>query len=150
MEVVGTTGAIIGIVDVITRSMLVLRALRDKYKTATLTISNFITQLTSLKAALSKISEWIASELVDAPQHHQLIIDLEEAIVCCRILVQSVDEEIEQLEKDDEGSLDVHSRIQVMLKTQKFEDFQTFIQRQISALGLLLTACNWYAVVLAG
>ena len=147
MDIIATTGAIVGIVDVVTRSIFVLRTLRDKYKTAALMISNLITQLTSLKAALDKISEWIASDLVDAPQHHQLIIDLEEAIVCCRVLVQSVGEEIERLEQNDEGSLDVHSRIQVVLKTQKFEEFQTFISRQISALGLLLTACNWYVVV---
>ena len=144
MDPVNTTGAILGIIDVVTRSILVLRDLRERYNAVALTVSNLITQLNSLKAALEKISEWISSDLIDVPQHHQLVIDLEEAIVCCRVLVHSVDDQLQKLKHNEQGSFDMPSKIQVVFKTNDFKDFQNFIQRQISALNLLLTACNWY------
>ncbi|KAG8526346.1 uncharacterized protein KY384_000339 [Bacidia gigantensis] len=142
--IIGTTGAIVGIVDVVTKTIMTLRDLRDRWKTIALTVSNLITQLNSLKAALNKISEWISSDLSNSPQHHQLIIDLEEAIHCCRLLVKSMDENMEQLNQNGTETLDFQDKLKVFFNNSDFETFQTFIQRQISALNLLLTACNWY------
>ncbi|KAL8712899.1 MAG: hypothetical protein Q9225_006861 [Loekoesia sp. 1 TL-2023] len=140
--IIGTTAAIVGIVDVVARSISTLRGIRSRWEAINLEISNLITQLNSLKAALNKISEWISSDLMDVPQHYQLVIDLDEAIVCCRVLVKSINDQIEHLSRNEVGSLDLPSKIQVFLRSDTFAEFQKFIDRQIGALNLLLIACN--------
>ena len=101
-------------------------------------------QVTSLRAALNKICEWISSYLAGMPQHYQLVIDLEGSISCCRTLMQSVEEQMESLSRTQDNNLDLGSRVKIVFETKAGKDFQKFIQRQASALTLLLTACNWY------
>ena len=67
--IIGTTGAILGIVEVACKLIGTLRTLRDRWQSVALTISNLMTQLTSVKAALEKISDWIQSDLVEESRH---------------------------------------------------------------------------------
>ena len=127
--------------DVISRTISSLRDIHNNWKDADLTIINFMSQLSSLRAALNKIAEWIASDLADVPQHHLLVIDLESAITCCQILIHAMDDQISRLTFDEDESLDVESRVRVVFST-KLKDFHGSIQGQVSALTLLLTACN--------
>src|SRR5450432_3013783 len=57
LTIIGTTGAIANIVDVICKTVKSLRDVHSIWKDADLTIINLIAQLSSLKAALNKISE---------------------------------------------------------------------------------------------
>ena len=141
--VIGLAGAIANIVDVISRTVTSLRALHHRWKDADMTILNLMSQLTSLRAALNKISEWISSDLVDVPQHYQLVLDLEDSITCCRMLVGAMDDQISKVNWTDRYSMDINSKIRVVFEGKASEDFQKFIPRQTSALTLLLTACNW-------
>lgn len=102
-----------------------------------------MSQLTALRAALNKIAEWVSSDLAGVPQHHQLVMDLEDSVTCCRVLMKSVNEQLIGLDWDD-GTLDLGSKIRVVFNSKASNDFQTFIQRQTSALTLLLMACVWY------
>ena len=104
-----------------------------------------MSQLTALRAALNKIAEWVSSDLAGVPQHHQLVMDLGNSISCCRALMESMNEHLLGLDWDD-GSLDLGSKIRVVFDSKASNDFQTFIQRQTSALTLLLTACVWYDI----
>lgn len=117
--------------------------LHDRWKDADLTIINLMSQLTALRAALNKIAEWVSSDLAGVPQHHQLVMDLGDSISCCRALMKSMNEHLLGLDWDD-GSLDLGSKIRVIFNSKASNDFQTFIQRQTSALTLLLMACVWY------
>lgn len=103
-----------------------------------------ISQLTALRAALSKISEWIQSDLAAVPQHHQLVVDLEQTVSCCQKLVESMDSYVSKLDLKKDGTLEKNARIRVVFQGKTCRDFQEFIQRQTTALNLLLSACNWY------
>ena len=127
----------------VTRTITSLRDLHDRWKDADLTIINLMSQLTALRAALRKIAEWISSDLADVPQHHQLVMDLEDSLSCCRMLIKSMDEQLFSLDWHD-SALDLGSKIRLVFDSKVSKDFQKFIQRQTSALTLLLTACNWY------
>ncbi|MCJ1283789.1 hypothetical protein MMC26_003120 [Xylographa opegraphella] len=140
--IVGTAAAVADIVGIITKTIKVLRDLHNKWKDADLIIINLMAQLSSLKAALNKISEWISSDLAETPQHHQLILDLEDSISCCRILIKSMDGQISKLDWTTDGALDLSSKIKFVFENKASKDFQKFIKRQTSALTLLLTACN--------
>ncbi|MCJ1393511.1 hypothetical protein MMC18_006386 [Xylographa bjoerkii] len=143
--ILGTAAAVADIVGLIGKTIKVLRELHDRWKDADLTIVNLMTQLSSLKAALNKISEWIASDLADEPQHHQLVLDLKDSVTFCSILMKSMDRQISNLDWTTENTLDLGSRIRVVFESKDSKEFQKFIKRQTSALTLLLTACNWYA-----
>ncbi|MCJ1402596.1 hypothetical protein MMC11_005816 [Xylographa trunciseda] len=130
------------IAGLIGKTIKVLRELHNRWNTADITILNLIVQLTSLKAALNKISEWISSDLVDEPQHHQLLLDLEDSLTCCRILINSMDDQVSNLDWTTVNTLDIGSRIRVVFENKTSKDFQKYIKRQTSALTLLLTACN--------
>ena len=158
--IIGTTGAIVGIVDLLTRSIKSLHELHDRWTKTNLTALNLISQLTALKAALSKIQEWVDSDLAREPQHYQLVLDLCTTLNCCQSLVNSVHERIESLcwqqtnaesqkggtpylRRSSSGeSLRTKSKVQVFLKNRETRDFQRFIQQQVDALTLLLIACN--------
>lgn len=143
---IGAISSITGIIEVICQTVKSLRKLHERWKDADLTILNLISQLNALKAALNKIGEWISEDLADIPQHHQLVIDLEDSITCCELLMKPMITQIEKLDFGANGSLDSGSKIKVMLEDKAGKDFQQFIQNQISALTLLLTACNWSAL----
>ena len=125
-----------------------LRDIHDRWKDADLTIINLISQLTSLRAALNKISEWISSDLADIPQHHQLVMDLEDSVTCCWTLIKLMDNQVSKLNWTVEDDLDIGSRLKVVLEDKASKEFQRFIKRQTSALVLLLTACNWWVLFL--
>lgn len=146
---IGTAASITGIIEVICKTVKSLRELHERWKDADLTILNLISQLSALKAALNKIGEWISEDFADIPQHHQLVIDLEDSITCCRMLMKSMDTQIEKLDFNPNNSLNFGSKIRVVLEDKARKDFQQFIERQISVLYLLLTACNWLAVPIA-
>ncbi|KAG8531296.1 uncharacterized protein KY384_002924 [Bacidia gigantensis] len=118
--IIGVTGAIVGIVDVIAKSISTLRDLRDRWVTISLTVSNLMTQLSSLKASLNKICEWISSDLSEVPQHHQLVIDLGEAVVCCRVLVNSMDEHLEQLKWVNKASPKIESKLRTLSEQKTY------------------------------
>lgn len=139
----GTADAVASIISVICKTISTLKDLHDKWKDADLTILNLVSQLSSLKAALGKIAEWIASDLADLPQHHQLVMDLENSITCCKMLLGSMDVQLSKLDWNAESHLDLGSRIRVVFEDKASRDFQTFVARQTSALTLLLVACNW-------
>ena len=134
--------------DVLSRTIKSLRDLRDQWMDADLTVLNLISQLTALRAALNKISEWISSDLSKSSQHYQLIMDLEDSMSCCRVLVKSMDDYVSRIDwKAMNGSsghsLDTRSRIRVILEDKNVADFQKYVERQTNALTVLLTACNW-------
>ena len=140
---IGTAGAIADIIIVVGKTITSLRDLCGHWKDADFTIFNLITQLTALRAALSKIQAWIDSDLKDIPQHYQLVMDLDLCIMCCRMLVNKMNAQVLELNRTANNTLDIRSKIRVVFGANTSEDLQKQIERQIGALTLLLTACNW-------
>ena len=145
ITILGTAGAVVNIIDLIGKSINTLRKLHEKWKDAEFIILNLITQLIALKAALSKISEWISSDLAYHPHHYQLVMDLGESIGCCKMLVKSMDSQLARLQCGSDNKLDFESRLRVVFEDKISQDFQKYIKRQTNALTLLLVACNWQA-----
>jgi hypothetical protein len=141
LSVIGAVSAVAGLIDSVSRIISSLRDLHDRWKDANFTILNLITQLAALKAALNKIQEWVESDF--AEQHHQLAMDLDLSMNCCRMLIEKMDSHVSELRWAVKGNLDIGSRLKVMFGSMASENLNKVIERQISALTLLLTACNW-------
>jgi len=141
LTVLSTVSAIANILDVLAKTICTLNEIHGQWKEADLVFLSLISQLTSLKAALTKIQEWSESET--SYQHHQLTIDLDGSLKCCRLVIGTIDDQLMELRSDTNGKLDYNSKVRLVLKSKNFNGLQKIIAQQTSALTLLLTACNW-------
>ncbi len=142
VSVIGLVGSIVGIIDVSTRAISALRALQQRWKIADLKISLLISQLTTLKAALSQIEEWISTSL-NVTQHYQLILDLESSLESCETLLLFIDAQLIHLHQNDSKTLSFESRVKAVLEDNTIKECATHLDHQSTALNLLLTALNW-------
>lgn len=143
VTVVGVTGAIVGIIDVITRSVRYLCDLQAKLKGTDLTISLLIGQLSTLKAALNQISEWINTSLVTVQKHQRLVLDLQVSLDSCRVVIQLLGDRIRQFEHNNGDTLCIQGRILYLWGQTGITEYLNHLNNQTSALNLLLTALQW-------
>ena len=141
ISIIGTAGAIANIIDVLAKTVSTLRDLHNQWKEADFTLFNLIAQLTALKAALNKIGEWMDTDSVEP--HHQLVMDLDISISCCRMLITKMNSQISKLHPSPGNTLNSQGKMKLMLKNGTLEELQKMVERQTNALTLLLTACNW-------
>ena len=144
VSLISLAGSIVGIVDVISRSIITLRNLQQRWQAANFTVTLLIGQLTTLKAALNHISDWSQSASLDTiPCYHQLVIDLDTSLECCKGLVRFIDKQISRLEWDETRSLTFESHIRAVLDGSGVKECANHLNNQSTALNLLLTAFNW-------
>jgi guanine nucleotide-binding protein G(i) subunit alpha len=140
LAIIGGAASVVSIIDVLARSIDSIRELRSEWKDADFTVLNLLTQLTAFKAALTKIQEWMDSEM--AEPHHQLRMDLDDSVTWCRILAEMVDKLLSDLEHQPNEPLDKIAKARLLFGSKSMEHLQKMIERQTNALTLLLTACN--------
>jgi hypothetical protein len=145
-SVVGLVGSVFGIVEGLTKSVCTLRKVQQRWKGVNLTITRLIIHFVTLKAALDQVSAWAQSDLVYDTQYHQVIIDLGVAIDGCRILVLFIADRLEGLDWKDEKFLSFEGKVKALLQHHAMKECLESIERQSSALHLLLTALNRYAL----
>jgi hypothetical protein len=141
LTAIGAAASVASIVELLGKTISGLHMLHSRWKEADFTFSNLISQLTTLKVALNKLQEWMDVD-IDEP-HHQLVMDLEASVTYCRMLVRRIDTEVEDLQQNIGMGLDAQNKIKLLLKNGNLEELQKMIDRQTSALTLLVTICNW-------
>lgn len=143
MEAIGLAGSVVSIVDILAKSVNFLLNLQTKYKQADLTVSLLIGQLSTLKAALNQISEWITSSLVAVSQHEQLVSDLTISIEGCKVLVLALDDRINSFDRNADHTLNSRGKAQLLWEENGTTDYLNHLSNHINALNLLLTALQW-------
>ena len=63
ITIIGTVGAVANIIELVSKTINSIRDLRGKWKEADLAFLSLASQLTTLRAALTKIQEWSDDEL---------------------------------------------------------------------------------------
>ena len=106
---IGLAGSVLGIVNVITKSIKILRKLQLQWQGADWTISSLLGQLSTLKLALTEITNWISLDLAADAQHHQLADGLCTSLDCCRTLTSFLDAHISQPNWDEADLLTFES-----------------------------------------
>ncbi|KAH7124414.1 hypothetical protein EDB81DRAFT_731324, partial [Dactylonectria macrodidyma] len=140
ITIIGAAGAVANIIDVLGKTISTIGELRSQWQDADLAVLNLESQLAALNTALNKIKAWTESSFEDP--HHQLVMDLDRCVVCCRTLINKIDVEVSQFQTTAENRLDVASKFRLLLKTKDFENVQRMIEQQTGAFTLLLTAAN--------
>ncbi|EGU75787.1 hypothetical protein FOXB_13699 [Fusarium oxysporum f. sp. conglutinans Fo5176] len=140
LSIIGTAGAVANIIDVLTKTITTVCDMRQAWKTADLTILAFGNQLNLLKFSLCEIQKWAESKVDD--KSHQLVMQVDSCVTCCRLLISKIDGEVSQLEKTEAGDLMMGSKISLLFKTKDMEQIQRMVDQQTHTLTLLLSACN--------
>lgn len=143
MEFIGTVGAIVGIIDVATRSICALSNIRWRFKEVNFSLDLLTGQLCAVRTALDQVQRFMNEELLGFESHYQLVLDLDVSLSCCKRLVDFLHEHIQKLEHNDDDSLTFMSKVQTMLQNQGMQECLTHLDRQIGALNLVLTAFKW-------
>lgn len=147
MSAIGLVGSLVGISDIIAKSLRRLIDLQSRYRSASLVVSLLIGQLTTLKAAVNQITEWVGSSLLNKPKNEQVVADLKTSSESCKLLILVLEERISQLERDDiSGNLNVKGKIGFLWEESDLKEFSNHLNNQANALNLLLTALHWYAL----
>ncbi|KAJ4288572.1 Guanine nucleotide-binding protein alpha-2 subunit [Kalmusia sp. IMI 367209] len=139
--IVGAIGAILGTIDVINKSISAVTGLRQEWKEADITFLSLTTQLTAIRGALDKIAKWVSTDFYEE-SHHQLVMDLETSVCHCKMLVDKVHTFLAELVESSGTPLDIKSKIKLVFGNANIEVIEKLLERHISALTLLLTACN--------
>jgi hypothetical protein len=129
-------------VSVIGKSLVTLNQLRQKYRDAELNIALLTGQLRIVQRALLQVQGW-AECLHGDSQHYQLLIDLEDAITHCKLLVEYIHNQISKFQWGDDALLGAGSKVVYLLEDQATKDCLTRLNHQINALSLCLTATQW-------
>ena len=143
MEPFSVTGLTGSFVDVVVRTLSALRRLQNRWKSADLIVAPPIGQLTTSRAALDQISDWVSRRLEGVPRHQQLVIDLEASMESCKSLVTFIDDYTSFLEWNDSNTLSFESKANAVLQNSSVKEFRNCMTNQGVALNLLLTAMNW-------
>ncbi|KAH7073859.1 hypothetical protein BKA63DRAFT_576174 [Paraphoma chrysanthemicola] len=140
LAIVGTIGAVCNIVDVISKTTVLIEDIRSRWKTADLALLSLASQLTALRAALTEIHRWLERNTNGI--HHQLTMDLDVSLSCCKLLTSELETCFSQLNANDNLQLSVSDKMKFVLRGQGATDIQKYIEHQTNSLALLLTACN--------
>lgn len=138
--IIGTAGAIANIIDVLTKTITTICDMRQAWKIADLTVLAFENQLNLLKIALCQIQKWAASQSEE--QGHELVMQVDSCVTCCRLLISKIDSEVSLLERTTTGDLNLPSKLGLLFKTKDMEQIQRMIDQQTHALALLLSVCT--------
>ncbi|KAL2836701.1 hypothetical protein BJX68DRAFT_273399 [Aspergillus pseudodeflectus] len=139
ISIIGTAGALANIVQLATQTITAIRDLRSDWKDTDLTLLSITGQLSALRLALTKIEEWMA---VDPAAHHQLVMDLDDSIRCCNILLTKLQELVDSLEMKQNNALYFQSKLKLVFGKKSIGDIQSLLEHQTNALNLLLSAFN--------
>lgn len=139
ISIIGAIGAIANIIDVVAKTVSTIRQLHNRWKESDFILINIISQLVALKATLTKIQEWLET---DVDPYHQLVMDLELSLSCCKMLVTRLDGEVLAVCRTSDW-MDNKGKIELLIKHGTLEELQKMVERQSIGLSLLLTACNW-------
>lgn len=142
VSAIGLVGSVLGIVDIITKSVAYLSSLQSRYKVADLKVSLLIGQLSTLKAALDQVAALINSR-PDVPRDNKLVNDLSVALTCVEAVIFAVDDRLSDLERNGNYGLTSLSKAGFVWDEQTMNDYLSLLNNQVNALNLFLTALQW-------
>jgi hypothetical protein len=142
VAVIGSVGALVNIIDAATKVISIIHKLQTQWKDADLAVLSLASQLSAFRAALRRIHEWLDSEVPAA--HHQLVMDLDETLSFCKLLIVKIEVLCDGWETLLENPKAIAGRWKVTVGNTGLDNVLVLVERQTNALTLLLTACNWY------
>ena len=140
-SILGAAVSVTTVVQMCTESLNWLLRLQNKYKHADTTVRLLVTQLSTLRTALSQVSEWVNSGVHHIPPHIET--DLATSLSGCGFLIETLNNHLSRLEYEEYKLLSTRKKARVLWGDRERAEFQTLLGHNIAALHLLLTAMQW-------
>lgn len=140
---VGVASAVLAIVNIIARNMISLSDLQLKYNTADLKVGLLIGQLSTVKAALNQIAGLFENDNRTL-RDPSLVQDFSTSLGCVEAVVVVLDNKISLVQRNAADELTTRSKINFLWDEKTMDDYLNLLNNQIQALGLLLTAFQWF------
>ena len=141
ISVLGVAGSVANIVELSTSCINSLLDLRANYKISELNVQVSVTQLSTLKAALLQISAWKCESTELMPYH--LEMDLNLSLNSCKTLIDGLNDQLKPLRLDESTALSFRRKAKFLLNGREWNNLQTLLNHQISAIHLFLTTMQW-------
>ena len=142
VSILGAAASAASVVQMCTDSVTSLLRFQTKYKNADLTVRLLITQVSTLRTALSQISEWVEVSVDNCLPH--VISDLTMSLDGCRLLIETLNDHLSRLEYNTDKAFTMRKKAQTIWGERERTDFLSLLSHNIAALQLLLTAMQWY------
>ncbi len=140
MEIVGTLAAIVGIIDVTTRSISALTDSKAVFMTSNHNLETLLSHLVTVRAALGQVHALVDEQSIASDDHnYQLVMDLGIAIKGCGLLVAWIDEQVAKIRYDNDDALTLASKFRLLLNGKATGDCLGRLDRKVNALTLLFT-----------
>ena len=140
---IGAASAVLTIVNLIAKSVASLSDLQSRFNTVDLKVSLLIGQLSTIKAALNQLANILGSD-VGVLRDPELIDDFSTSLGCVEAVVVVLNDKISLVQRNDAKTLTVRSKVNFMWDEKTMDDYLSLLNNQIHALGLLLTALQWF------
>ena len=140
----GAASSIVSIIDIASRCISSLHALQQRWKDADMTVALMMGQISTLKAALEQISQWMHIDANRLLLRSQLIMDLELALHSSQLSITFIRDHVTALMRDEYNELTFKSKARSMAQDNMVQQCVKHLNNQTVALNLLLTAFNWY------
>lgn len=143
ISAVGFVGAVAGIVDLIAKGVLSLSDFQSRYRIVDLKVSLLIGQLSTLKTALTQVGH-LVQDVACVPRDRQLVDELSNSLASLETIIGVLDSRLSHLQHNTEDGLSSWRRLNFVWDEQTMRDYLSMLDHQVNALGLLLTALQWY------
>ena len=137
------TASIAATVALIGKAVSRLNSLRLQCADTELKLEFLAAQLQTVQAALGQVEAVVSDCFSSESQHLQLVAALERALGYCSLLVEHIDNRISKLWTPG-CSLKVEAKIHLFLEDKAIDQYLTWLDHQLAALNLCLTAFKWY------
>ena len=139
-SIFGLAGSVVSVLDVLTRSLTSLGRLASRYNNALPTVQIMISQLSTLRLALSQLLEWIRLGPTGVEGNTDLLSNLHTSVSGCELLINLLDADLQgfQVNGNRPGK-----RTQFAFLETCFQERQTHLSHHVVFLSFLLQAINW-------
>ncbi|OAG12299.1 guanine nucleotide-binding protein-like protein alpha-3 subunit [Paraphaeosphaeria sporulosa] len=136
----GLMSAVAANLDRLRSSIDALRQLHDRWPDGSGTIINLIAQLSSLKANLGEMQDWMNYAINE--MHPQLLNDLNMLMTSCSLLMRNLDGLTAQMRQPDHDKADWALKLKFRVGSRTMTRLRGVAKRQTDAVSLLLAACK--------
>jgi hypothetical protein len=140
-QIVGTA---VSLGDIVVKCITRLSSLKSKYHDAPIHISTMIGQLYIVQTALDQLSVWNRAENDRNPRFQQLATQIGDSVDSFGVLILALQRHLDQFESPDSSGMVAKSRFQFLWSEKEISEYSILLDRQVSALSLLLQAIQWY------
>ena len=141
---IGIASAAIQIITTIGSTVKGLAEIRNKFVAADQSIRSLISQLSSIKSALSIINDWIENDLIVSPAQSDFVDALNAAMDGCSETMDALSEEVAKLVGSAAAeNIGFRTRTRFVWNESSMKDHQDRLQSQVAALQFLVVAVKW-------